>query len=115
MKWNIYTFGAQSRVMALVVSSVVINKTLEHVTVLPVVERTQGRNIYAHEAACVVQGPGGGGFEAIAMAHQIRTLRRAELGDKVGGILRAVDRRRVLDALEVQLGIQIVQSEDNNE
>lgn len=43
MQWGVFGLGTQRRVMVLVISDPVINQTLEHVTVLPVVESADAR------------------------------------------------------------------------
>lgn len=117
MQWSVFGLGAQRRVMILVISNPVINQTLAHVTVLPVVEPGGAREIYPNEAVCAVQPENGGPMEITVLAHQVRTLRKSDLGRQVGTVISASDRRRVLDALEVQLGVSITgddQQEDDN-
>ena len=117
MQWGVFGLGAQRRVMILVISNPVINQTLAHVTVLPVVELGREREVYPNEAVCAVQPDGGGSMEITVLAHQVRTLRKSDLGRRIGTVISASDRRRVLDALEVQLGVSItgdVQQEEDD-
>lgn len=107
MQWGVFGLGAQRRVMILVISDPVINETLAHVTVLPVVELGGEREVYPNEAVCSVQTESSGPMEIAALAHQVRTLRKSDLGRRIGTVITTSDRRRVLDALEVQLGVSI--------
>lgn len=107
MQWSVFGLGTQRRVMVLVISDPVINQTLEHVTVLPVVESGDTREIYPNEAACVVQPENGGSLDVTVLAHQVRTLRKSDLGRRIGTVITPSDRRGILDALEVQLGVSI--------
>lgn len=117
MQWSVFALGAQRRVMILVISDPVINQTLAHVTVLPVVEPGGEREVYPNEAVCAVEPENGGSMEITVLAHQVRTLRKSDLGPRIGTVISASDRRGVLDALEVQLGVSITgddqQEEDN--
>ncbi len=117
MQWGVFGLGAQRSVMILVISDPVINETLAHVTVLPVVELGDERELYPNEAVCTVQPESSGSMEITVLAHQVRTLRKSDLGRRVGTVISASDRRRVLDALEVQLGVSItggVQQEEDD-
>ena len=70
MQWGVFGLGTQRRVMVLVISDSVINQTLEHVTVLPVVEYGDAREIYrvsdgrqamaafSHGCGCITAGRG---------------------------------------------------------
>ena len=107
MQWSVFGLGTQRRVMVLVISDSVINETLEHVTVLPVVESGDAREIYPNETVCVVQLENGRSLDVTVLAHQVRTLRKSDLGPRIGAVIRPSDRRGILDALEVQLGISI--------
>lgn len=107
MQWGVFGLGTQRRVMVLVISDPVINQTLEHVTVLPVVESADAREVYPNEAVCVVQPENGGSLDVTVLAHQVRTLRKSDLGPRIGTVIAPSDRRGVLDALEVQLGVSI--------
>ena len=115
MQWGVFGLGAQRSVMILVISDPVINETLAHVTVLPVVELSREREVYPNEAVCAVQPDSGGSMEVTVLAHQVRTLRKSDLGRQVGTVVSVSDRRRVLDALEVQLGVSITAVDQQEE
>jgi mRNA-degrading endonuclease toxin of MazEF toxin-antitoxin module len=115
MQWSVFGLGTQRRVMVLVISDSVINQTLEHVTVLPVVESGDAREIYPNEAACAVQLENGGSLDATVLAHQVRTLRKSDLGPRFGAVSAPSDRRGILDALEVQLGVSITAVDQEEE
>lgn len=107
MQWSVFWFGNQDRVLALVISSPIINETLDHVTVLPVVEANAGRAIYPTEAACTMKHDDGRCVQLVVLAHQVRTLRRSDMGGRAGAVVSPADRRKVLDAVGVQLGVSI--------
>jgi mRNA-degrading endonuclease toxin of MazEF toxin-antitoxin module len=115
MQWSVFGFGVQRKVMVLVISSPTINQTLEHVTVLPVVESGEQREVYPNEAVCAVRRENGGSTEVTVLVHQVRTLRQSALGPRVGTVITASDRRRILDALEVQLGVSIIGDDQKGE
>lgn len=115
MQWSVFGLGAQRRVMVLVISGSVINETLEHVTVLPVVELGGSREIYPNEALCVVQPETGGPLDVAVLAHQVRTLRKNDLGPRVGTVISQSDRRSILDALGVQLGASITGEQEEDD
>ena len=115
MQWGVFGLGAQRSVMILVISDPVINETLAHVTVLPVVELGREREVYPNEAVCAVQPGSGGSMEVTVLAHQVRTLRKSDLGRRIGTVVSASDRRSVLDALEVQLGVSITAVDQKEE
>jgi len=115
MQWSVFGLGTQRRVMVLVISDPVINQTLEHVTVLPVVESGDLREIYPNEAVCSLQPGNGRSLDVTVLAHQVRTLRKGDLGPRVGTVITPSDRRRILDALEVQLGVSISRVDQQEE
>ena len=115
MQWGVFGLGAQRSVMILVISDPVINETLAHVTVLPVVELGREREVYPNEAVCAAQPDSGGSMEVTVLAHQVRTLRKSDLGRQVGTVISTSDRRRILNALEVQLGVSITAVDQEEE
>lgn len=115
MQWSVFGLGTQRRVMVLVISDSVINQSLEHVTVLPVVESADGREIYPNEAVCVVQVERGGSIDGTVLVHQVRTLRKSDLGHRIGAVVTPSYRRGILDALEVQLGVSITAVDQQEE
>ena len=88
----------------LVISEEEINQVLPVVNVLPVTSRKPGRRIYPNEA---LLSPGTGGLknESIVLCHQIRTLDKKRLMRRLGEITDAGTQERILEALNLQLGM----------
>lgn len=88
----------------LVVSNEIINEALPIVAVVPLTTRKPGRRIYATEVF-LPAGAAGQPADSIALAHQIRTIAKARLGQLVGELVPDL-RRAVRAAMRVYLDLE---------
>ena len=86
----------------IIVSKEAANAVLPVVTALPLTSRKAGRRIYPNEAL-LDEGCASLGRESVAMAHQLRTVSKQRLGQKLG----RVDDRKIQDALRESLRVQL--------
>jgi mRNA interferase MazF len=114
MQWQVYNLSSAPELFVLVVSGRIVNETMPHITVIPVVRRRSDREVYPTEATFALPQETGG-TEFIVMAHQIRTIRRSDLGLCVREISDDQTIRAVLDALEAQLDLHITRESSGEE
>lgn len=88
----------------LVVSREPVNAALPVVTVVPLTARKPGRRLYPNEAL-LPAGAAGLHRDSIAMAHQVCSLSRLRLGERLGTVEDATQRKAVREALRVQLDL----------
>ena len=86
----------------IIVSNEAANAVLPVVTALPLTSRKAGRRIYPNEA---LLGEGSAGLtrESVAMAHQLRTVSKQRLAQKIG----RVDDPEIIEALREAMRIQM--------
>ena len=87
----------------LIISKSALNSLLPVVNVIPITSRKANRRVYPNEA--VVPAIGGISVESIALCYQIRTLDKRRLIRKLGTPHDSRIRRKIIDALRLQLGI----------
>ncbi len=86
----------------IIVSKEAANVVLPVVTALPLTSRKAGRRIYPNEALLDV-GCGGLTRESVAMAHQLRTVSKQRLAQKLGRI----DDPEIIEALREAMRVQL--------
>ena len=80
------------------------NMVMPVVTVLPVTSLKEGRRIYPNEVL-LTKGSAGLSQDSIILVHQIRTISKQRLKDRVGFLNRDSDREMINDALRVHLNL----------
>ena len=113
LQWSIFTIDLDSTPGSrpngnhpvLVVSRESANQVLPVVTVLPIAERRQGRRVYPNEVL-LRSGTAGLKADAIAMAHQTRTVAKSRLAAPLGMIEDEELRTAVRRAMCVQLNLE---------
>lgn len=88
----------------LIVSSEEVNRSLPIVTVIPLTYSKPGRRVYPTEALITLECSGLSG-DSIAMAHQIRTISKARLGEECGRVDDPTAQEMILKALRLHLGL----------
>jgi mRNA interferase MazF len=86
----------------IIVSKETANAVLPVVTALPLTSRKAGRRIYPNEAL-LDEGCAGLTRESVAMAHQLRTVSKQRLAQKLG----RVDDHKIVEALREAMRIQL--------
>ena len=86
----------------LVISSESYNLAMPVLTVLPLTSKKQGRKIYPNEVL-LPAGTGGLNTESIVMAHQIRTISKQRLNERIGSIQNSDLQKMIFDALSIHL------------
>jgi mRNA interferase MazF len=112
-QWSVFTIdlaaapGSKRRLRrpVLVVSRESANEALPVVTVLPLTTWREGRHIYPNEVL-LPSGSGGLKSDAIAMAHQTRTVAKERLRAPLGTIEDDELRSAVRRAMCVQLNLE---------
>ena len=114
-QWSVFTIGNEGTPGAeergsrpvLVVSRESANEALPVVTVLPLTTRRTDRRVYPNEVL-LRSGTAGLKSDAIAMAHQTRTVAKRRLTDQLGTIedndLRSEIRRAMCVQLDLEQG-----------
>lgn len=114
-QWSVFTVDLASvpgssrkrRRPVLVVSRESANEALPVVTVLPLISWRKGRRIYPNEVL-LPSGSGGLQHDAIAMAHQTRTVPKGRLRAPLGTIEDHELRSAVRRAMCIQLNLESV-------
>lgn len=88
----------------LVISRESIHLHLPVVTVLPLTSLKPGRRIYATEVL-LPAGTAGLRADSLVMAHQIRTLSKGRLGDRLGVLTQSAELERVRQAVALYLDL----------
>jgi len=112
-QWSVYTIDLESvpvsdtsgRRPVLVVSRESANEVLPVVTVLPLTAHRKGRRVYPNEVL-LPSGSAGLKSDAIAMAHQTRTVAKNRLDSPLGMIEDDVLRSAIRRAMCVQLNLE---------
>ncbi len=86
----------------IIVSKEAANAVLPVVTALPLTSRKAGRRIYPNEAL-LDEGCAGLNRESVAMAHQLRTVSKQRLAQKIG----QVDDHDIVEALREAMRVQL--------
>jgi mRNA interferase MazF len=89
----------------LVVSDEDYNRIMPLVTVLPLTSRKPGRRVYPSEVL-VKQGHGGLTSDSIVLAHQIRTIAKQRLVQRLGRLTSESLHAEIVDAMQGHLGIE---------
>lgn len=88
----------------IVVSDESFNSVMPVVTVLPITSLKEGRKVYPNEVL-LKRGQAGVMQDSIILAHQIRTIAKERLLNKVGSLDDAGVREKVGDALKIHLNL----------
>ncbi len=88
----------------IIVSNEAANAVLPVVTALPLTSRKAGRRIYPNEAL-LDEGCAGLNRESVAMAHQLRTVSKQRLAQKLGRIDNQEINEALREAMRVQLDL----------
>jgi mRNA interferase MazF len=112
-QWSVYSIDLDSVRGAgrtrgrpvLVVSRETANEALPVVTVLPLATRRKGRRVYPNEVL-LPSGVGGLKRDAIAMAHQTRTVSKDSLRTPLGTIEDDNLKNEIRAALCIQLNLE---------
>jgi mRNA interferase MazF len=112
-QWSVFTIDLDAipgtkeggRRPVLVVSRESANQALPVVTVLPLVDRRTGRRVYPNEVL-LRSGTAGLKNDAIAMAHQTRTVAKTRLRDPLGTVEDDDLRSAIRRAMCVQLNLE---------
>jgi mRNA interferase MazF len=111
-KWGIFRVdlnpivGSEQRGTrpVIVVSDEDFNMVMPVVTVLPVTSLKEGRKVYPNEVL-LTKGFAGLSQDSIVLAHQIRTISKQRLKERIGFINRDSVREMINDALRVHLNL----------
>lgn len=111
-KWTIFMVnlnpvtGSEQRGTrpAIVVSDESFNSVMPVVTVLPVTSLKEGRRVYPNEVL-LNRGQAGVMQDSIILAHQIRTIAKERLLNKVGFLGDAGMREKVKNTLKIHLNL----------
>lgn len=111
-KWTIFmanlnpVTGSEQRGtrLVIVVSDEIFNSVMPVVTVLPVTSLKEGRKVYPNEVS-LNRGQAGVAQDSIILAHQVRTIAKERLSNKVGSLSDAGTREKVKDALKIHLNL----------
>ncbi len=87
-----------------IVSDEGYNRAMALVTVVPVTSLKPGRRIYSNEVL-LERGAAGLSVDSIALAHHLRTIAKARLLERLGGIDDAARQREILEAISKHLGM----------
>jgi mRNA interferase MazF len=112
-QWSVYTLDLESvpgseqerQGTVLVVSRESANQVLPVVTILPLTGWRKGRRIYPNEVL-LPSGSGGLSRDAIAMAHQTRTVAKERLAAPLGTIEDEDLRSSIRCAMNVQFNLE---------
>lgn len=112
LQWSVFTLGVEAGPEkgslepppALVVSRESANEALPVVTVLPLAEMKEGRRIYPNEM-CLPSGTTGLAYPSVLMAHQIRTVPKSWLSNRIGSVDDPGLRSAVRSTVCVQLDL----------
>jgi mRNA interferase MazF len=88
----------------LVVSRESINRALPVVGVCPLTSRKQARRVYATEVL-IPSGEGGLALESLVLAHQVRTVSKERLRERLGTLDNEMLKAAVRDALSLFLNL----------
>jgi mRNA interferase MazF len=91
----------------IIISEDDINALLNIVNIIPVTTRKEGRTIYPNEALLETVDTGLKN-QSIALCHQIRTLDKKRLTNKIGIIKSETAQSEIIEALCFQLGINLL-------
>lgn len=94
----------QGRRPVLVISNEITNTAMPVVSILPITSLKQGRNVYPNETL-LKKGMGGLDSDSIILAHQIRTISKQRLINRLGEISDTAIQSRINDALRVHLNL----------
>ncbi|MCX5885924.1 MAG: type II toxin-antitoxin system PemK/MazF family toxin [Proteobacteria bacterium] len=111
-KWGIFRadlnpiVGSEQRGTrpVIVVSDEDFNMVMPVVTILPVTSLKEGRRIYPNEVL-LTKGSAGLPQDSIILVHQIRTISKQRLKERIGFINRDSVREMINDALRVHLNL----------
>ncbi|HOE17415.1 MAG TPA: type II toxin-antitoxin system PemK/MazF family toxin [Syntrophorhabdaceae bacterium] len=111
-KWTIFmanlnpVTGSEQRGTrpVIVVSDEIFNSVMPVVTVLPVTSLKEGRKVYPNEVL-LNRGQAGVAQDSIILAHQVRTIAKERLSNKVGSLSDAGTREKVKGALKIHLNL----------
>ncbi len=111
-KWTIFmanlspVTGSEQRGTrpVIVVSDENFNSVMPVVTVLPITSLKEGRRVYPNEVL-LNRGEAGVMQDSIILAHQIRTIAKERLSNKVGFLGEAGAREKVKNALQIHLNL----------
>ncbi|MEX2445267.1 MAG: type II toxin-antitoxin system PemK/MazF family toxin [Alkalispirochaeta sp.] len=127
-QWEVYATDATRDITFLVISSDEVNELFSYVTVVPVVTRAEGREVYPIEAVLPVsfasstagrhvgnaeavpeghseRDRGGQDGSSVALVHQIRTLKANRLTDRRGAVDDEDARTAVRAAMTAYFGL----------
>ena len=112
-QWSVFTIdiegtprsGDSGSWPVLVVSRESANEALPVVTVLPLTTRKTNRRVYPNEVL-LESGTAGLQSDAIAMAHQTRTVAKSRLAESLGTIEDSELRSEIRRAMRVQLNLE---------
>jgi mRNA interferase MazF len=88
----------------IVVSDESFNSVMPVVTILPITSLKEGRRVYPNEVL-LNRGQAGVMQDSIILAHQIRTIAKERLSNKIGLLGDAGTREKVKDALRIHLNL----------
>lgn len=94
----------QGKRPVLVISDETTNSIMPVVTILPLTSLKKGRRIYPNEVL-LKQGVAGLTADSIVLAHQIRTISKQRLAERLGDIDHAGLQTMIEDALRVHLNL----------
>ena len=107
-QWNVYATDSARDIAFLVVSADVVNTLFPYVTVVPVVARAEGRQIYPIEAVLpdsFSSDTDTAAASSVVLVHQIRTLKADRLADHRGSVDDESVRNAVRDAMTAYFGL----------
>ena len=111
-KWTIFmanlnpVTGSEQRGTrpVIVVSDESFNGVMPVVTVLPVTSLKEGRRVYPNEVL-LNKGQAGVMQDSIILAHQVRTIAKKRLLNKIGFLDDAGEQEKVRNALKIHLNL----------
>ena len=94
----------QGRRPVLVISDETFNSVMPVVTILPITSLKKGRHVYPNEALAK-KGAGGLDADSLILAHQIRTISKQRIQNRIGDLSDQGLQSVINDALRVHLNI----------
>ena len=86
----------------IVISSKSYNKAMPVITVLPLTSKKPERRVYPNEVL-LPAGTGGLTQDSIIMAHQIRTIAKGRLRERIGSIQDSNLQKKIFDSISIHL------------
>ncbi|MBA2862474.1 type II toxin-antitoxin system PemK/MazF family toxin [Methanococcus maripaludis] len=115
-RWNIYWIDLEPVIgseqgkkrPSIIISRTELNEILPVLNIIPITTHKNGRIIYPNETLVPIEDTGLKN-ESIALCHQIRTVDKSRINNKIGTITNPIIQNSILESLKFQLELDSIE------